>query len=265
VIEDPRSRVEGAAAAAEAEIASLERDRSDEKKKHAQELEKIRRATADTEEKLEPLQRRLRAVWRRVARLQESMVRLDDRLTRAAARLDGLPAEKRAEAEATIATMRAERQGLDQEEPALAAEIDQLEPAIANLTASLADDRTRAARIEEQERAAVLRVAEKIAAIKARRVVDERAEEELAEAQEESLRALGERLAVERTDELVPRLRGIEEHEVAIGTLERRHLELTELLYGVDRWTVARGVLWHLAVAVAVAAALVWSVALRVL
>jgi hypothetical protein len=264
-LEDQRSRVDGAAAAAEAEIASLERDREEEKKRHARELDELRRSGTDIDEKLEPLQRRLRTALRRVARLQENMACLDSKLTKAESRLAKLSAEKKAEAEATIATMRAERRGLDKEEPELAAEIDQLEPAIASLTASRAEGRARAARIEEQERAAVLRVAEKVVAVKARCVVDERAEEELALAQEEALRALGERLAVERSPEIVPRLRGIEEHEVAIGTLERRHLELTELLHGVDRWTVARGVLWLLVIAVAVAAALVWSVALGML
>ena len=128
-----------------------------------------------------------------------------------------------------------------------AAEIDRLEPAIASLVAARADLRARSARSQEQERKAVVRAGEKATAIKARRTVDERAEEELAEAQEEALRALGERLAVERPPELAARLRGIDEHEVAIATLERHHLELSELVRSVNRWALTRGLLVILA------------------
>jgi hypothetical protein len=117
--------------------------------------------------------------------------------------------------------------------------------------------------MEKDERDAVVRTAEMVAAVRARRVVDERAEAELDQAQEEALAALGERLADERPPELGQRLRGIEENEVAVATLERRHLELTELVRALDRWALARGVLWILALTVAVAAALVWSYALR--
>jgi hypothetical protein len=141
--------------------------------------------------------------------------------------------------------------------------VAELEPAIASLVAARSDARIRMARIEKEERVALVRLAEKVTAVKARRVVDERAEAELAQAQEEALSALGERLGVERPAELGTRLRGIEEHEVAIATLDRRQLELTELVRGVDRWALARGVVWLLAFAVAVAAALVWSLALQ--
>ncbi len=99
--------------------------------------------------------------------------------------------------------------------------------------------------------------------MRAGKVVDERAEAELLVAQEEALAALGEQLAEERPEELTLPLRSIEAHEVAIATLDRRHLELSELVRSVDRWAVARGVLWLLTLAVGVAAALVWSYALR--
>ena len=139
----------------------------------------------------------------------------------------------------------------------MAAEIDQLEPAIAGLLAASADHRAAALRLEQRERDGVARTQEKVAAVAARRVVDERAEAELAQAQEDTLRALGERLAVDRPAALAGRLRGIDEHEVAIATLERRQLELTELVRSVDRWAVVRGVAWVMLLAAGIMAALI--------
>ncbi|HWM86632.1 MAG TPA: hypothetical protein VNO33_12360 [Kofleriaceae bacterium] len=262
-LEDQRSRRAGAAAAAEADIAGLERDREDEKKAHAQELESLRREGAAIDEQLDPLLRRVQGARRRAFRLQDTLSDLDRRLLRMEKRLARMKPEQAAAAEAHLASLRAERQAMADEQPAIAAELDELDPAIANLVASRADGRKRAVRVEKAERDAIARVAEKVTAVRARRVVEERAEAELAEAQDEALGALGERLGEERPAELGSRLRGIEEHEVAIATLERRHLELTELVRALDRWAVARGVLWMLAIAVAVAAAMVWSFALR--
>jgi hypothetical protein len=262
-LEDQRSRRAGAVAAADAEVAALERDRDEERQRHALELEALRRQDREMGEKLDPLQRRVQGTRRRATRLIEAMEELARRITRAEARLPRLAPEERAAAEAHIASLLAERQAMADEQPTLAAELDELEPAIASLIASRADGRTRVARIEKEERDAVVRTEEKVTAVRARRVVDERAEAELAQDQDDALGALGERLAVERPAELGSRLRGIEEHEVAIATLDRRHLELYELVRGVDRWAVARGVLWLLVLAVGAAAALVWSYALR--
>jgi hypothetical protein len=262
-LEDRRSRRAGAVAAADAAIAGLERAREDDNKERVQAQDALRREMAAMQEKLEPLQRRARATRRRGFRLQEALRALDRKVARAEAKLSRLSDDKKATAEAHIAALRAERKAMADERPVLAAELDELEPAIADLVASGADARARAARMDKEESVAVVRTAEKVAAVRARRVVEERAEEELDEAQEEALAVLGERLAVERPPELGPRLRGIEEHEVAIATLERRQMELTELVRALDRWALARGVLWLLALTVAVAAALVWSYALR--
>ncbi len=262
-LEDQRSRRAGAVAAADAEVAALERERQDDKERRAQELDALRRELVEMDEKLEPLQRRVRSTRRRGFRLKETLGDLDRRLARAEKKLGRLAEEHKAAAEAHLASLRAERQAMADEQPPLAAELDELDPAIAGLIASRADARERVARGEKEERDALVRTAEKVAAVRARRIVEERAEAELTHAQEEALAALGERLADERPDELRQPLRSIEEHEVAIATLDRRHIELTELVRGVDRWALARGVLWLLALAVGVAAALVWSYALR--
>lgn len=256
-LEDRRSRSAGAAAGADAAIAALERERADEAARHAQEREAARRRAVETQDSIEPLQRRLQGARRRAARLQEAMDGLDRRTARLEARLGKLSAEDRAAAEANLASLRAEREATWAEVPEVAAEIDQLEPAIAGLIAASADHREAALSLEQRERDGVARTQEKVAAVIARRVVDERAEAELAHAQEETLRALGERLAVDRPAQLAGRLRGIDEHEVAIATLERRQLELSELVRSVDRWAVVRGVAWVMLLAAGIMAALI--------
>ncbi|HTE51670.1 MAG TPA: hypothetical protein VK698_12540 [Kofleriaceae bacterium] len=261
-LEDRRSRCAGAAAGADAEISALEREREDEQKANGLARQVLRRTGTETDEKLEPLQRLLQAARRRAMRLQASLVDLDRRLTRLDERLTDMTADQRATADANLASLRAEREAMAREVPEAAEEIDDLEPAIASLVAARADGRAAEARIEERERDGVARTAEKIAAVSARRVVDERAEAELAQDQEDALRALGERLAVDRPAELTSRLRGIDEHEVAIATLERRHLELSELVRSVDRWALVRGFLWLTVIAFGLATALVWSTVL---
>jgi hypothetical protein len=262
-LEEQRSRRAGAIAAADAEIAGLERERKDEKEHRAREMEALGRELAAMDEKLEPLHRRARATRQRGFRLRESMGELDRRLARSEKKLGRMSKEQRAVAEANLASLLAERQAIADEQPSLAAELDELEPAIASLVASRADARKRIARSDKEERDALARTAEKVAAVRALKVVDERAEAELLAAQEEALGDLGEQLAEERPAELAMPLRSIEQHDMTIATLERRHLELSELVRSVDRWAVARGVLWLLALAVGVAAALVWSYALR--
>ena len=110
---------------------------------------------------------------------------------------------------------------------------------------------------------AVVRTAEKITAARARKAVEERAKGELEREQEDALRGLGEKLNVERPLDLLPRLKPIEEHEVAIATLERRRVELGELVAGVDRWAFARGLLWIALLLGAIAAAILWVFVLR--
>ena len=159
--------------------------------------------------------------------------------------------------------MRAEREEVAREEPTIASELDDLEPAIASLTSARADAAAKVAKLEADEEAAIVRTAEKLTAARARKAVEERARLELERDQEEALRALGERLNVERPRDLLLRLKPIEEHEVAIATLERRRVELGELVAGVDRWAFARGLLYIALLLGGIAFALLWFFILR--
>ncbi len=263
-LEDKRSRRAGAIAAADEEIAALEREREQERTRSTRELAALKREIQTIEEKLEPLERKAQIARRKATRLRQTLAELDKRIERHEASLPGQQARDRgAEVESDIASMRAEREEFAQEEPAIAAELDDLEPAIASLTSARADARARASKLDSGEAAAVVRTAEKITAARARRAVEERAKGELEREQDEALRGLGERLNVERPLDLLIRLKPIEEHEVAIATLERRRVELGELVAGVDRWAFARGLLWIALILGAVGFVVLWFAVLR--
>lgn len=260
-LEDQRSRRAGQVAASDEEIAQTQRERDDERERRKKRITALRRQIEEITEKLEPIERKAGAARRKATRLTDHLAELDRRLTREEARLIAAESESKADAaevEALIASLRAERESVAEEEPALAAELDDLEPMIAGLCAQRSDAEAEVTRLEKAEVDAGVRVEEIATALRARRAVEQRAESDLARRQEDALRALGERLNVERPAALIPRLRPIEEHEVAIATLERRRVELSELVKGVDRWALVRGVVWQLLLAAAIGAVVVW-------
>ena len=263
-LEEKRSRRAGAIAAVDEEIAALEREREEERVGSRRTLDGLKREIRAIDEKLEPLERKAQAARRKATRLRSTLAELDKRIEREEASLPGEAARDRGgEVEAHIASMRAEREEFAREEPVIAAELDDLEPAIASLTSARADAQDKSAKLEAAEQAAVVRTAEKLTAARARKAVEERAKGELSRDQEDALRGLGERLNVERPLDLLPRLKPIEQHEVAIATLERRRVELGELVAGVDRWAFARGLLWIALTLGALALAILWFFVLR--
>jgi hypothetical protein len=260
-IEEKRSRRAGAIAAADEEIAAIEREREEERASVRRSIDALQREIKSIDEKLEPMERKAQVARRRATRLKENLSNLDKRMAREEAALAGPDGRERsAELEANIASMRAEREQVAGEEPEIASQLDDLEPAIASLTSARADAEAKMQRLDGAEDAAVVRTAEMMTAVKARKAVEERARTDLARDQEDALRSLGELLNVERPADIVPRLKSIEEHELAIATLARRRVELTELVAGIDRWAVVRGSLLILLILGAVAAVVLWLV-----
>ena len=263
-LEEKRSRRAGAIAAVDEEIATLEREREEERTRSRRTLDALKREIHTIEEKLEPLERKAQIARRKATRLREQLRELDRRIEREEASLPGQAARDRgAEVEANIASMRADREEVAREEPVITAELDDLEPAIASLSSARADAHGKVGKLESDEESDVVRTAEKLTAARARRAVEERARAELEREQEQALRSLGERLNVERPRDLYLRLKPIEEHEVAIATLERRRVELGELVAGVDRWAFARGLLYIAVLLGGLALAILWFFVLR--
>jgi chromosome segregation ATPase len=242
-IEDRRSRKAGAAAASESEIDSVRAERERTAAKHREEVADVDDEIATAAKELEPLERRLAEARRRAGALQGQLRMVDARIKRvesdllASRAVAGTPVEL----EADLAALRAERQAIAREQPELSDAIADLEPQIAGVKASRAELAARRDELVEMENASRLRFEERVAAIRARKAVDDREVADVARERNSALRELGEVLHGDRLAPLIPRLRGLDQHEEAIATLERRAIELKDKILRVDRATMWRG------------------------
>lgn len=258
-IEEDRSRKAGAAAAAEAEIESLLRARESERGENLATIHQHEDVSKQIADKLAPLERRVAVAHKKAAKLQAALQDLDDKVAAKKASLVTVKGPKidPAAVEADIASLLAERSDVGGEEPAIAADLDELEPKIASLKVARKDARGEIDKTNKAEAEAEIRTEEKLAAVRARKAVEDRAVLEADRARDDALRLMGEQLWIERPETLSARLRPIDEHDATIATLERRALELRELLGGVDWAAVVRGVGLML-VGVSLIATLVW-------
>ncbi len=243
-IEEDRSVRAGASAGAEAEIRKLERARSDEAGNHIAQIDALDGEVADIRQRLEPMEKRAVVARNKAAKLHAALESLDRRIEGARGKLVAVKGPKAdpAAVEAEIASLRAEREAVAQEEPILATELDELEPQIAALGAARKEAEKSIAELRQREEEARVRTEEMVQAIRARKAVEDRAVAECDRARDVALLDLGEALAVERPPEVATRMRAVNEHDLSIATLERRVLELSELVGGVDRAAIVRGI-----------------------
>jgi predicted nucleic acid-binding Zn-ribbon protein len=253
-IEDRRSRHAGAAAAADAELDAIERSRQSQ-------LNKLADAVADAEAGVQrldgligPLERESAAVRKRAAQVKETLSSIDSRIAAARASLVSVkgPEKDAAGVEAELASLRADRASVSRDEPAIAAELDALLPRIANLESQRADAQARITAARTADAEARMRAEEQVTAVQARRRVENRAAADARTASERALVELGERLYVERPDDLTIKLGAVDKQDVSIATSQRRAIELRELLGSVDRAALARGIALWLAIVAAV-------------
>jgi len=257
-IEDRRSRHAGAAAAADAELDAIEREREAAARKHADTIADAEAETVRLSDELAPLERDAAAVRRRVAQLKATLKSIDGRIAAARAALVAAkaPADPAA-VEAELATLEADREAVSRDEPRLAGDLDALLPRIASLESSRDAAGLRILEARAGEVDARTRATEKVAAVQARRRVESRAAQDARHTGERALIELGERLYADRPDDLTLRLAAVDQQDVAIATAQRRAIELRELLGSIERGPLARGILYWLLIAAAVTAALV--------
>lgn len=260
-----RSKRAGVSAAAEAEIVALQRERGDESVDHVEQIKALEGEVADIIKRLEPLEKRAVVARKKATELQLTIDQLDDKIRKAKASLVSVKGPKGdpSAVEAEIASLRAEREAVAREEPPLAAELDELDPQIAALGAAQKEAARSIEDLHRREREAKERVDEMIEAVRARKAVEDRAVAEADRDRDEALKRLGERLSVDRPAVVAARLRPIDEHDLSIATLERRAFELGELVGGVDRAAIVRGVAVLVAGVAIVAGLLIWLLVLR--
>jgi chromosome segregation ATPase len=246
-IEDRRSRHAGAAAAADAELDAIDRARQSQLNKLADEVAEAEADVQRLDAEIAPLERESAAARKRAAAVKETLSSIDTRIAAARASLVSVkgPQKDRAAVEAELATLRADRASVSRDEPAIAAELDALLPRIANLESQRADAQARITAARAGDAEARMRAEEQVTAVQARRRVENRAAADARTASERALIELGERLYVERPDDLTIKLGAVDKQDVSIATSQRRAIELRELIGSVDRAALARGIaLW---------------------
>jgi prefoldin subunit 5 len=179
--------------------------------------------------------------------LHDALRRFDDKITATDVSLAAIERGQggkrdRADVQAELATLKADRTAVQADEPAIAAELDSLEPRIAALEAARTDAERTRAELERAEQDDQRRVEELLAAIGAKRKVVDRATADAEARRDKILFQLGERLYVDRPDDLTAELAPIDAIDVELGLADRRMMELREILTSVDRWKLARGI-----------------------
>ena len=244
-IEEKRSLHAGRIASANEKVAALERQRTEIKAKRDEDIQALEMEIKAVAASLEPLVARASAARKKTTRLRIQLRGLDDEIKKKEASLVSVHgAADKASVHAEMASLRAERDAVASDEPAIASEIDGLEPKIASLTSSRGELADKIDALRKDEELDIVRAAEKADAVKASRVVEERAVSDQSVKQEKQLLELGEGLHHNPPDTRDPKAAAIVRHDLEIGTLERRSLELSELLDSVERGPMIRGALY---------------------
>jgi len=243
-IEDERSQHAGHVAAADAELTRVSREREAKAKQYATDIAALDTELAGLAKKLEPLHKEAAQARRRATDLHEALRRIDARIAATEASLDPAKPTKRdrAEIQAEIATLRGDRKAIQSDEPVIAGQLDALNPRIAALEAARSEAQGKRAELETAEHDDQRRVEELLTAIGAKRKVVDRAGADAEARRDRILFQLGERLHVDRPDDLAAELAPIDEIDLELGSGDRRIMELREIVTSVHRWKLVRGI-----------------------
>jgi hypothetical protein len=243
-IEDERSRHQGAVSASDAELERVRRDRDTKAKQYIIDIAAIDGELGDLTKKLEPLEKEATVTRKRAQELRDSLARIAKKIGETEGLLNSVKAEKMDKAAilADIATLKADRQSVMKDEPAIAAQLDALEPRIAAMQGARNELRKKRSEHEKAEADDHRRTAELLEAIGAKRKVVERAAADAEAARDNALFELGDRLYVDRPKDLAAQLSPIDQIDLELGDGDRRTMELREIISNVDKMKLARGI-----------------------
>jgi hypothetical protein len=241
-IEERRALHAGATAAVDEEMAAVRRHHAEDDRRRDRELADLDAERATTTERLAPLDRELAAARRRAAELKTTLADLDARIAAAEVRTVNRAGKPDAAAAATdLAALKSERVAAASAEPAIADDLDSLTPRVAGLEATRSDADAAIARARAAQAESRRRTDEILAALSARKVVEDRAVADGESERRRALEALGEQLYADRPEELRFELAAIDERDLSLAQKQRRAMELRELLSSIDRGALGRG------------------------
>jgi prefoldin subunit 5 len=261
-VEEERSQHAGHVVAADTELTRVRRDREAKAKQYVADLAALDGELSTFAGKLEPLDKEASGIKRRAADLHDAMHRIDAKIAATEASLMSLKGGKldRAEVQAELATLKADRRAIQSDEPVIAGQLDALSPRIAAIEAARAEAQRKRAELERVEQEDQRRVEELLTAIGAKRKVVDRAAADAEALRDKILFQLGEKLYVDRPPDLTAQLAPVDEIDVELGVAGRRAMELREIVSSVDKLKIARGIALIVAIVGVLGAATVWSV-----
>jgi hypothetical protein len=265
-VEEERSRHTGQVAAADQELNRVHRDRETAAKQYATDIASVDAELAELAKRYEPLLKEQAVVTKRGAALRDSLRQLDQKIASTTAMLVTVkgPRQDPAAIQAELATVKADRIAVQRDEPKIAGELDALNPRIAAIEAKRAESQKRRAELVTKEQDDQRRTEELLEAIGAKRKVMDRAASDAEALRDKILFELGERLYVDRPDNLGAQLAPIDAIDMELGTWDRRLMELREIMSSIDRAKLWRGISVIVLAVLAVAALTTWLVYLLV-
>jgi chromosome segregation ATPase len=263
-IEEKRSALAGQVAAADAELQHVSRSRDSHIKRTAAEILELEKQVSAIATKLQPIEKDHAAIKKRANDLQDQLARIDAKITATESSIVSVktPRQDRAAVGAELATMKADRNAVQRDEPVLAAQLDDIAPRIAKLEAERSAAVAAIAEKKSTDESDGKRSSELLDAVRAKRKVVERATAEAQVQRDTLLAQLGERLYVDRPKVMADGLLVIDELDVAYGTSDRKAMELREILSSIDKWKIFRGTLVIIIAVLVVVAGVFWFVAM---
>lgn len=261
-IEEERGRHRGQVVAADSELERVTRDRQSHAMQYSTDLASVNGELAELTKRLDPLLKEQTQVTKRGAELRDQLRRIDGKIQETTASLVSVrgPKQDPAAIQAELATLKADRVAVQRDEPKIAAELDALNPRIAAIEAKRTESQKRKEQLNKDEEDDKRRTEELLSAIGAKRKVMDRAAGDAETVRDKILFELGERLYVDRPDDLGPQLAPIDAIDLELGTHDRRVMELREILSSIDKAKFARGIIYIVLVLGVIGAATGWLI-----
>jgi chromosome segregation ATPase len=245
-LEDARSRCAGETAGAQQQATALERGLAEAFAAYVAADEQLDAEIVRLTEELGPVARDMAALRRQFDENDATSAALARRIGADERKIvrGTLSAEDAIAVEAGLASLRAERDAVLRERPALAARLAELEPAIAQLNEALDHKRRQRESTRAAKADAVAATEQQLGELRARL---DRARAHLDQTEREIeavMVGLAECLVRERPPFMAQRLGGPDDSDRLIADLQRRRDAVQAELRAVDAWAAARGATW---------------------
>ncbi|MBT8492537.1 MAG: hypothetical protein KJO07_05720 [Deltaproteobacteria bacterium] len=241
-LEEERGRRAGVVAASEEDLSSAIRAREADELEIDSQIKALESKLGELGEQLKPIEKKLSKVRRQAADLKGSIDSVDKKIKDTESQLVR-GGEGEADIQAQLAALKADRDALVIEKPAVAKELEELEPERNQLVQARDDASARIEELGADKAELGERTGEITAALEARLAVERRAVADSDSERDKLLVDLGALLYDRKPAEMRELLVAVERLDGEIETQEQRRTELDERLTAIDYAKLARGVL----------------------